>query len=177
MYVCMYVCSSFPVQVHQHLWARIEAFGKLYVINNPEKLTFHRFRHVFHQARHTYIHILHSLRTYHTIHSVHTYIHTYIYTKTFIHTCMQHTYTYMYAYTHVCWYIHTYIRKCIRTLTSPYKHTYIHTYIHTFLCIGPSSAASGVHSLSQVPPLGQILELDFQVERVRNIPLQTTWKG
>jgi len=30
----------------------MEAFGESYLINNPEKLTLHRFSHIFHQVRH-----------------------------------------------------------------------------------------------------------------------------
>jgi len=45
-------CSTFSVKARKFLWSRIEAFGESYLINNPEKLTLHRFTHIFHQVRH-----------------------------------------------------------------------------------------------------------------------------
>ena len=66
----------------------------------------------------------------------------------------------MRTYTHTCTAVHTYIR------------TYIHTNIvHTYIHAGPSPSASGVYSVPEVPQLGPILEMDFQVERIRDIPL------
>ena len=43
--------STFPLKVRKILWGGIQAFGEGYLINNPDKLTLHRFKHIFHQVR------------------------------------------------------------------------------------------------------------------------------
>eukprot|EP01037_Dinobryon_pediforme_P027558 gene27558-30491_t len=48
----MFAVNTFPLKVRKILWGGIQAFGEGYLINNPDKLTLHRFKHIFHQVRH-----------------------------------------------------------------------------------------------------------------------------